>query len=83
MLRSVNFEMSFWCLQFSEKPLNLKTQIFALGYWAEIFRSFFGRIKKPKCPFEINWPLENYSEYVSVTSLLELETADINVDFCS
>ena len=37
--------MSFLSLQSSQKT-NLKTQVFALAYWAEMFRSFFGRIEK-------------------------------------
>ena len=48
--RSFNFEMSLWCLQFSQKT-NLETQIFALAIWAEIFCSFFGRIEKIKMSF--------------------------------
>ena len=34
--RSVNFEMSFWCLQFFQKT-NLKIQLFALVYWGRNF----------------------------------------------
>ena len=39
--------MSFLSLQSSQKT-NLKTQVFALAYWAEMFRSFFGRIEDTK-----------------------------------
>ena len=52
--KSVKFEISFWCLQFSQKT-NLKTQIFAIAYWGRnFFVGFLGVLKKPKCPFEIN-----------------------------
>jgi hypothetical protein len=34
--------------------MNLKTQIIDLPTGAEIFRSFFGELKKPKHPFQIN-----------------------------
>ena len=40
----------------SNSPKNLKTQIFALAYWGRNFSFVFGRIEKPKCHFEINWP---------------------------
>ena len=49
--------MSFWSLKFSQKT-NLKTQIFDQAHWGKknLFL-FLGGLKKPKCPFEINWPL--------------------------
>ena len=37
---------------------NLKTQIFAQKF----FVCFLGELKKPKCPFEINWPVVNPPE---------------------
>ena len=43
--RSVNFEMSFGCLQFSQKT-NAKKSTLLLSYLKSIcFRSFFGRIE--------------------------------------
>ena len=48
--RSVNFEMSFWCLQFFQK-MNLKTQIFALDYLLgqKFFVRLLEELKKTKC----------------------------------
>ena len=49
--------MSFWCCQFSQKT-NMKTQVFALAYWGRNFLFiFWENWNKPKCLFEINWPL--------------------------
>ena len=52
--RSVNFEISFWYLQFFQK--NGRKQ-FNLRYHSslhQIFCSFFGSILDKKSPFEIN-----------------------------
>ena len=47
--RSVNFEMYFWCLQFSQKSKEKKSQIFC---------TFFEIIEDTKKK-EINWPLDS------------------------
>ena len=40
--------------------MNLKMLIFALAYWGRNFLFvFLGELKKPKSPFEINWPLQH------------------------
>ena len=49
VVRSVDSDMSFWCLQFSQKT-NLKTQIFALAYL--LGQKFFVR-------FWENWKKQN------------------------
>ena len=45
---------------------------FLLSFWrktSEIFRSFFlGELKKPKSPFEINWPLGRWSKKSKILS---------------
>ena len=49
--------MSFWCLQFSQKN-ELENVIFCPSLLGQkFFVHFLEELKKPKFPFEINWPL--------------------------
>ena len=50
--------MSFWYLQFSQKP-NEKVRLYYYVTSSRIvFVRFLGELKTPKRHFEINWPLE-------------------------
>ena len=55
--RSDKIEMSFWCLQFFQKP---KTSIFCPRLLKQkFFIRFWEELKTQKSTFEINWPLVN------------------------
>ena len=54
-LRSVNFKMSFWYLQFSQKTKEKKIDFTTSS--GIVFVCFFGELKTPKRHFEINRPL--------------------------
>jgi hypothetical protein len=61
--RSVNFKMSFWYLQFSQKT-NEKIQLYYYGTSSRIvFDRFLGELKTPKIHFEINSPLADKIKY--------------------
>ena len=52
--RSVNFEISFWYLQFSQVT-NKKTQLYYYGTSSRtVFVRYLGELKTPKRNFEIN-----------------------------
>ena len=55
--RSVNFEMSFWCLQFSKKMNKNHSTWGTSVIKSNFFICFLGEFKIPKNIFEINWPL--------------------------
>ena len=57
--RSVNFEMSFWCLQFSQKMNGNNSTWGTIAVKSNVFVSFLGELKIPKRHFEINWPFKN------------------------
>ena len=49
---SVNFKMSLVSPILQKKEL--ENSNFALTFWGRNFSFFWGELKKPKCPFEIN-----------------------------
>ena len=56
LIISVDFEMSFWYLQFSQK--GTKIRLYNHGTSSRIiFIRFLGELKTRKGHFEINWPL--------------------------
>ena len=55
--RSVNFEMSFWCLQFSQKMNKNNSAWGTVVVKSNFFVRFFGELKITKRHFKINWPL--------------------------
>ena len=65
VLKSVNFERTFWCLKFFQKT-NLKISISAL-LGKKFFVRFLEELKNPKFVYDINWPLKN---------LLDLKSCD-------
>ena len=58
---SVNFEMSFWCLEFSQKTNENNSTWVTIVVKSNFFVHSLGELKKiPKRPFEINWPLSRF-----------------------
>ena len=58
--RSVNFEMSFWRLQFSQKTNENNSTWGTKVVRSNFFVPFLGELKIPKRHFEINGPLPIY-----------------------
>ena len=54
--RSVNYEMYFWCLQFSQKTNENNSTWGTIVVKINFFVRFLAELKIPKRHFEINWP---------------------------
>ena len=55
---SVNFEMSFWCLQFFQKTNKNNSTWGTIVVRSIFFVHFLEEFRIPTTPFEINWPLK-------------------------
>ena len=62
--RSVNFEMSFWCLQFSQEKKENKSTWGILLVKLNFFVHFLGELKITKKHFENSWPLKSMKPIV-------------------
>ena len=54
----LNFEMSFWCLQFSPKTSENNSTGGTIVGKSNFFVHFLGELKIPKRHFKIYWPLD-------------------------
>ena len=63
LINWVNFKMSFWCLQFSQKWTKaIRLEVVKSNF----FVRFLGELKIPKKHFEINWPLVNKGWIIAI-----------------
>ena len=63
--RSVNFEISFWCLQFFQKMDENNSTWGIIVVRSNCFVCCLEELRIPRSPFEINWPL--WQMYYTIT----------------